>query len=189
MPRQRITKDMVVEAAFDIARRDGMDHVIVTNIAERLGCSVQPIYSYCRSMDGLRAEVCERANAFIRQYVAGRIDPSDLFRSTGRAYLHLAKDEPNILKIFVLQERDGVASLDDLYRTQAGAHVAPAIASQLGISVEAARRLHLNMLIYTIGLGTIFAVTRPGIPAGEMEAQQERAYDAFLAAALKGEEL
>ena len=36
------------------------------------------------------------------------------------------------------------------------------------------------MLIYTVGLGTIFSVSTPGIPAEELYAQQERAYQAFL---------
>ena len=42
MPKQRITKEMVVEAAFEIARNDGMEQVLVKNIAEKSGCSVQP---------------------------------------------------------------------------------------------------------------------------------------------------
>ena len=45
MPKQRITKEMVVDAAFEIARNDGMEQVMVKNIAEKIGCSVQPIYS------------------------------------------------------------------------------------------------------------------------------------------------
>lgn len=48
MPKQKITKDMVIDAAFELARNDGMEQVIVKNIAEKLGCSVQPIYSYCK---------------------------------------------------------------------------------------------------------------------------------------------
>ena len=32
MPKQRITKEMVVSAAFEIARNDGMEQVIVKNI-------------------------------------------------------------------------------------------------------------------------------------------------------------
>ena len=187
MPKQRITKEMVVSAAFDLARSGGMDQVAVKNIAARLGCSVQPIYSYCKSMDGLRAAVCELAQAFVQRYVAQRFDPNDPFRSTGRAYLQLAGDEPNILKIFVLQERTGIASLDDFYGTQASPLVAQGIARQLGIPVERAKQLHLNMLIYTTGLANIFAVCKPGIPAEEMQALQERAYRAFLAEAMKGE--
>ena len=44
---------------------------------------------------------------------------------------------------------------------------------------EQARKLHLNMLIYTIGIGAIFAMTTPGIPASEIFEQQEEAYRAF----------
>ena len=57
MPKQRITKEMVVNAAFEIARDGGMEQVMVKNIADKIGCSVQPIYSYCKNMDGLRMEV------------------------------------------------------------------------------------------------------------------------------------
>ena len=34
MPKQRITKNMVVEAAFKIARQSGMEKVLVKSIAD-----------------------------------------------------------------------------------------------------------------------------------------------------------
>ena len=174
MPKQRITKDMVVEAAFKIARESGMEKVLVKSIADELGCSVQPIYSYCKNMDGLREEVGNKTRTFIGKYIASRIDKNDLFHSTGRAYIQLAKEEPNILKIFILQERRGISSLKDIYETK-----------ELNISVQAARQLHLNMLIYTIGLGTIFSVSSPGIPIDEIFLQQEQAHRAFVNDALR----
>lgn len=180
MPKQRITKDMVVDAAFKIARQSGMEKVLVKNIANELGCSVQPIYSYYNNMDGLREEVGNKARKFIEEYVVSHIDNSDLFRSTGRAYIQLAKEEPNILKIFILQERKNISSLKDIYETETNPKTAQAIAKDLNISVEVASRLHLNMLIYTIGLGTIFSVSSPGIPIDEIFLQQEQAHQAFL---------
>ena len=65
MPKQRITKEMVVDAAFEIARKDGIEKATVKTIAEKLGCSVQPIYSYCKNMDGLKNDVAEKARTFI----------------------------------------------------------------------------------------------------------------------------
>ena len=44
------------------------------------------------------------------------------------------------------------------------------------------------MLIYTIGIGTILSITKPGIPAGEILSQQETAYNAFLKQALDSKE-
>ena len=87
MPKQRITKEMVVNAAFEIARSSGMEQVMVKNIADKIGCSVQPIYSYCKNMDGLRTDVVEQTNIFIRQYISEHIDKENLFASTGREYV------------------------------------------------------------------------------------------------------
>ena len=113
MPKQKITKEMVVEAAFELAREQGLEGVMVKNLAEKLGCSVQPIYSYCRSMDGLYREVYLKSERFMREYLAGHIDKEDFFRSTGYAYIQMAKEEPNIFRMFLLHQREGVMSLDD----------------------------------------------------------------------------
>lgn len=180
MPKQRITKEMIVDAAFIIAREHGMEQVMVKTIAAQIGCSVQPIYSYCTNMKGLRKDVTDQTNVFIQQFIASHIDKKDFFRSIGQAYIQLAKEEPNLFKIFILQARDGISSLDELYDSQATPQALQTIAKQLKISSAQAKQLHLHMLIYTIGLGTIFSVTSPGISAEEIFAQQELAYQAFL---------
>ena len=180
MPKQKITKEMVIEAAFRLAREGGMERVLVKSIAEELNCSVQPIYSYLRNMEELKREVGERVHAFVRAYVGTQVDPKDRCRSTGQAYLRLAGEEPEIFKIFIFREREGISSLADLYRREADPRMADQIGAELGISSEKALELHLNLLIYNIGLGAIFSVTRPGIPLEEMQKRQEAAYQAFL---------
>ena len=80
MPKQRITKEMVVNAAYEIARNSGMEQVMVKNIADKIGCSVQPIYSYCKNMEGLRQDVIGQVRHFIQEYVAAHIDEKDLFQ-------------------------------------------------------------------------------------------------------------
>lgn len=185
MPKQKITKEMVVEAAFELARAEGAEHITVNSIARKLSCSVQPIYSYCQNMEGLRQEVAVKSKEFVREYTSVLTDPEDLFRSTGRAYLRLAEDEPNIFKIFIMHQRNNISSLYDLYASEADPGVPEAVADKLGISISAAKELHLNMLIYTIGIGTIFSVTSPGISPEEIFSRQEKAYIAFLEQALK----
>lgn len=184
MPKQKITKEMVIAAAFELARSGGMEQVMVKNIAQRLNCSVQPIYSYCKNMEDLRQEVMKKVRHFIQEYVAERIDKNDLFRSTGKAYVQIAREEPYIFKMFILHQRNEVASLDDLYEYETNPQIAGFIAEQLNISVSTAKQFHLNMLIYTIGIGTIFSVANPGISADEIFTQQETAYKAFLRQAL-----
>ena len=149
--------------------------MLVKAIAERLGCSVQPIYSYCKNMEGLRSDVAECASRFVQEYIASRIDKNDLFRSTGRAYVQLAKEEPHILKMFLFRERKNITSLEELYQSETNPQMAQAISEGLGVSMEQAKDMHLNMLIYTIGIGTLFSVTSPGIrPTKFMNSRRER---------------
>lgn len=185
MPKQRISRESVLDAAFALARERGIEGVLVKDIAARLGCSVQPIYSCCANMEALRAQVAERAARFVRETAARGVDPQDLFRSTGRAYLQVARAEPQLFRLFVLRRRTGVSSWEELYRAEADPRVAGAIAAQLGVSEEEARQLHAQMLVYTIGLGTIFSVTEPGIPVEDMYARQDAAYEAFAAQLLR----
>lgn len=187
MPTQRITKDMVINAAFEIARAGGMEQVMVKTIAGKLGCSVQPIYSYCKNMDSLRQDVAAQVDLFLQKYISSRLDKNDLFRSTGKAYIQLAEEEPHLFRIFVLHQRTGISSLDDLYQAETNPRVAEFIAGQLNISISQAKQLHLHMLIYTIGIGTIFSITKPGISTKEIYEKQEAAYDAFLKQALDAE--
>lgn len=188
MPKQRITKESIIQAAFEIASSGGMEQVLVKNIADKLGCSVQPIYSYCQNMDGLRQDVTQEACRFVREFVAQHLDQKDLFRSTGKAYIQLAKEEPHLFKLFVLHKRRGISSLEDLYAAEASPHMAQVIADGLHISLSRAKQLHLHMLIYTVGIGTIFSVTTPGISPDEIYAQQEAAYETFLNWAVHSEE-
>ena len=188
MQKQKITKEMVVNAAFELARYGGMEKVMVKNIANKLSCSVQPVYTYCNNMAGLQQDVTAKADEFVKKYISANIDKKNLFQSTGQAYIKLAREEPNIFKIFVLKQRENISSLNDLYQSEASPQTASYIAEELGISTGQAKQLHINMLIYTIGIGTILSITKPGIPAGEILSQQETAYNAFLKQALDSKE-
>lgn len=179
MPKQKITREMVVEAAFQLARKHGLDKVIVRDIAEELGCSVQPIYSYCKNMEGLRKDVMERANVFMREFVISHIDREDFFRSTGFAYIQLALNEPNVYKMCLINERPDVNSLDSFYNTETNPHVPIFLAEQMGVSVEKAKMLHLNLLIYTRGICTIAANASQKMDIDEISNQITIAYKAF----------
>lgn len=188
MPKQRITKEMVVSTAFEIARTQGTEQILVKNIANKLGCSVQPIYSYCNNMESLYRDVEEKAACFVQEYISSHIDKTNFFQSTGHAYIQLAKEEPHIFKMFILRKRESLHSLEDLYQNETHPQAAQFIADDLNISLSKAKELHLNMLIYTVGIGTILATAAPDLLTDEIFIQQEAAYNAFLKQILENEE-
>lgn len=94
-------------------------------------------------------------------------------------------EEPHIFRMFLLHQREGIRSLDDLYAAETNPGVAEFIAEGLHIDLEKARTLHRNMMIYTTGIGMILVMASPGIPIEEIKVQMEMAYQAFLEQALQ----
>ena len=186
MPKQKITKEMIIETAFEIVRKEGLENLLVKNIAAKLNCSVQPIYSYCANMEGVKQELVDRTAKFIREYVAARINKKDYFRSTGRSYLKFAKDEPNLFQLYFLRQQPDVYTLDDLYRKESSQQVGIFIAESLGISIEQAKALHLHMIIYVMGISAMAASTNIDVEGEDIQNQLDMAYNTFLAQ-LKGE--
>lgn len=187
MPKQRITKEMVVEAAFELAREEGMEQVLVKNIAEKLGCSVQPIYSYCSNMEELKKDVQRRTAAFFQEYVAAHVDKEDYFHSIGKSYLLLSKEEPNLFELYFLRKRSDctATSLQAHYEQECTAEVAEFLSEKLSISVEAARKLHLNMVIYNTGICSMLISSNFGLSIEELDRQLVETYEVFLQQALQ----
>lgn len=177
MPKQRITKQDVANAAFEAARKGGMQAVTLKNIEKRLGCSPQPIYSCYADIGALRQDVENMTDAFAAEFAKKRAD-EDALAGTGRAYIQFAEEEPELFRIFITHRRRGISSLRELY----AAYADPNAAKQLGTQTAQAERLHLHMLIYTVGLGAIFSAAYPGIKIDEIYSKQKEAFEAFLAA-------
>lgn len=187
MPKQRITKEMVVEAAFELAREGGMEHVLVKNIAEKLGCSVQPIYSYCANMEELKRDVQKRTAVFFQEYITAHVDTEDFFHSIGRAYLLLSKEEPNLFEAYFIRKRTActATSLCELYEQECTPEVAEFLAQKYAISLDAARKLHLNMVIFNTGISTLMISSNFGIPLEELDKKLLETSEIFLAQARK----
>ena len=51
MPRLKFTKEIVVEAGYELMKKEGFQNVSVRKIANYLKCSTAPIYFNFRTID------------------------------------------------------------------------------------------------------------------------------------------
>ncbi|BBH24172.1 TetR family transcriptional regulator [Paenibacillus baekrokdamisoli] len=63
-PKAEITKEKVLDAAFEMVREQGLEVLTARSIAQRLKCSTQPIYSMYGSMEEVNEDVFNRAVDF-----------------------------------------------------------------------------------------------------------------------------
>ena len=53
----RISKDMILDAAFDIARQVGMEKLNNRELANKLKCSIRPIYYQFGNVEQMQQEL------------------------------------------------------------------------------------------------------------------------------------
>jgi AcrR family transcriptional regulator len=63
-PKQKIAREMIRDAAFQIAREEGWENISAISIAAHLHCSTQPVlYSY-KSIEEIRKDAYQEADRF-----------------------------------------------------------------------------------------------------------------------------
>lgn len=186
MPKQRISPEMITDAAFKLTRESGAESVTAKKIAEELCCSVQPIYSYFENMDDLKRAVDVKVRTVVNDFLMENIDPEDPFRSIGIAWTRLAQKEPHIVRAFVSACRDAADTWDDIYDLEANVSLTDFLTHSLNIPEKEAKELHLNMFIFTVGLASIYA-SAPKMSPDDVFDRLSDAYHAFVGFLKRGD--
>jgi len=100
-PKPRYSRDAVLDAALDVARRDGLAAVSARSVAKELDSSTAPVSSYFDSMPALVASVVERIIAMLITYVdeTGGDDP---LLDGSFAMVRFCADEPRLYEALFL---------------------------------------------------------------------------------------
>lgn len=93
--KKRITKDMILQTAMKILKKDGMDAVNIKNLAEELHCSTQPVYLSFNGMDELRGELTIQAVHEFEDIMRAE-SKEDEVCLYGMEYIYFAKKQPQL---------------------------------------------------------------------------------------------
>lgn len=72
MPRQRITKEILLECAYNLVKEKGFFSLSAKSLALAAHCSVQPIYSYFTNMDELKDYIYQKAGTEYKEFLEQR---------------------------------------------------------------------------------------------------------------------
>ena len=67
--RAKVTKEMIVDAAFAIAREAGVERINARTVSERLHCSTQPVMYHFATMEALKRTVYAKADLYHSEYL------------------------------------------------------------------------------------------------------------------------
>ena len=104
-PKQSITKEEIIEAAFAIVRQKGMSSLTARNIAKKLGISTRPVYSHFSSMKDLQKEARSKARELMLAYVA-KPYTNCAFLNMGTGATFFARDHKALYKLLFMENKD-----------------------------------------------------------------------------------
>ena len=181
--KTQITREIILEAAFQMLLRDGYASINITSLAREIGCSTQPIAWQFGSMDGLRGELLTYCLQFLKdRFVIEGTDVVQILETIAEEYIDIAFHYPNLYKYLYISDHDG-RKMEDLARERRFANhekIAKMLETEYSVSSEAARRYLMDLQVYVHGIAT-FAVTElPTSSKGELLKMVHRANTMFL---------
>ncbi|MBO4243316.1 MAG: TetR/AcrR family transcriptional regulator [Clostridiales bacterium] len=155
-----VTKEMILEAAFQILEEEGYGAVNIKTIAAKVGCSTQPISWHFGNMQQMRKSLCEYCIAKmwggLDKEMMGEPDPAGLFFMTGKNYLSIAYDHSNVFKFLHIDAAgDMVDGKPDLISALGDPRIVKMFSAAYKISEKEIAPVIRDIIIYTHGLSTI----------------------------------
>jgi AcrR family transcriptional regulator len=185
-PRVRITKQDIIQAGLALVRQQGQEALNARALAQKLGCSTQPIFSNYRSMDELRQEIIAAAGEIYQKYITdGMKNPKyPPYKGSGMAYIEFARHERQLFKLLFMRDRTGELIVEDRASIR---DILNIIQKNTGLSEDEAYRFHLELWIYVHGFAVMLATNYLDWPTEIIEGMVSDAYEGLRAKYLGGE--
>ena len=98
-PKQKYTREVILNAAVNLAKEGGLSAVVARNVGKSLGCTVSPIFSYFSNMEDLQQAVKDEALKIYQDYIQTTNDYPPSFKMNCLQMIKFAKKEPCLFEI------------------------------------------------------------------------------------------
>ena len=155
-PKAKVTRDMILDAAFDLVRTEGQGALNVRALSRRLGCSTQPILYNFATMEELTAAVYEKADAFHTACILPRDEegPDALLR-LGLNYVRFGHEERHLFRFLFESNRFGGLDLPALMQGPGTGELVDILAQGLCCERAEAEKVFLAFFAVVHGLGSL----------------------------------
>jgi AcrR family transcriptional regulator len=99
MPRIGLDQNLILQAAAELADKEGVEEVTLASLAKKLGIRTPSLYNHVDGLDGLRNKLAlygiERLESVILQAAVGR-SGDEAVHAIGKAYMEFARTRPGV---------------------------------------------------------------------------------------------
>lgn len=106
MPKKiRISKDRILEAAFEIVKNDGIEKLSNRELANKLNCSIRPIYYQFENVEDMQKELYKKIEKYFYKFLMDyMVDDIPKYKQIGINYIKFAKKEKKLFQTLFMSE-------------------------------------------------------------------------------------
>ena len=156
-PKTRITREMILEAAYAIAREHGADSINARNISQRLDCSTQPVLYHFDHVEDIRHEVYRMADSYHTSYLMQLQEGVDPLISIGLNYIRFAAQEKPLFRLLFQSDYFANQSITDLINMPDLMPILETFRNGAQISLEQTKNIFRVLLMLVHGYASILA--------------------------------
>ena len=157
-PNVKITKEMIVDAAFEIARMEGADKITARNISEKLKCSTQPVLYHFTSIEEIKREVYKKADEFHTAYIMNmQIDCDDPMLAIGINYIRFAVEEGHLFHLLFQTNEFAGTNMVNLLDEGELLPIISVFQQEMDISIAQAKEIFTILFICVHGYASMYA--------------------------------
>lgn len=155
-PKARITKEMIIDAAFEIAREEGAESINARTISQRLGCSTQPVMYYFKTIEEIKRAVFQKTDEYHTAFIMN-FTSDDPMLDIGLNYIRFAATEKKLFcLLFQSNEFSGV-NISDLISSDEVMPILQAVSQEAEVDIEQARKVFSILAFFVHGYASMLA--------------------------------
>jgi len=167
-PKEQFTEGILLDCAFEMARKSGIDSVNARDLAKELGCSTKPIFRLFSSMDDLKYAIYEMASNLYNERMFQGLQQSS-FLGMGLAYINFAREEKKFFELLFLSNKYKISSFSELLNDVENQGIIALISKNTGLTQTSAKSLFIDIWLTTHGIATMCATNTCDLDSSEIE--------------------
>ncbi len=154
----KVTKEMIIDAALEVVRKEGAENVNARTVSQKLGCSTQPVFYHFERIEDVRIAAHKKGSEFHIRYttnLSGKYERPML--EVGMRHIQFAIEEKNLFRFLFHSNYYTGVSLSDWLTEENFGSAFSVLKIQAKVDDQQAYRIFSQLFLVTHGIASLLA--------------------------------
>lgn len=179
-PKEKVSKARIEKTAFEMTREYGFSEVTARKLAQRLGCSTQPIFRAYENMDDLRCDLFYMSTDYLIEQMLSAKSRTPAYMGLALSYIEFARNEKNLFQLIASIDDFGTQTISEFLKSDEGARIQKKICKENEADDKRKQELFIMFWMFIHGMAVLIAGNRVEFSDREIRAYITKAYEGFI---------